>query len=122
MHTDFKKALHEVCKGNIFIDNSLSLEDIQPIINKKNIDLLNNILLTEKEKIFLMYCASSLSYEQIAVLMFISKDSIYNYQKHLKEKLNINSREGLIIFALQHGLAKVARINNYAPPRNKLKK
>ncbi len=109
-----QKALHTIYAGNIYIDESFDLNEFHFTTKENNNQSIETIVLTEKEKLFLMYCGSGLSYEQIASLLFVASDSVYNYQKHLKEKLKINSREGLMLFALQHGIAKVARLENHA--------
>lgn len=76
---------------------------------KKN-SMLNS--LSEKELMFLQLSATAISYDQIAELMHVGKASIYNYQKSLKEKLGIATRQELMLFAIQYGLARVARLNH----------
>ncbi len=67
-------------------------------------------LLTKNEKIFLQLVATSITYEQIADLMNISSDTIYNYQRSLKNKLGLGCRHEFMIYAFQNGYAKVAKL------------
>lgn len=111
------KAFTSICAGNIFIDDALGNKEVFLSATTRNTG--NNTAhpeITEKEKIFLQLSATSLSYDQIAQLMNIAKESVYNYQKSLKEKLGLGNRQEFMIYAIQHGVAKVARLNSYPPP------
>jgi DNA-binding NarL/FixJ family response regulator len=58
-------------------------------------------LLTEKEKQFLRLCCSELSYKEIASLMIISADGANYYRKSLCCKLDVSSRTGLAMKAIE---------------------
>jgi DNA-binding NarL/FixJ family response regulator len=80
------------------------------------IDSIKQITHTEKpvslslnEKIFLQLSATHFSYAQIAGLMNVAEPTLFNYQKSLKEKLGLRNRHEFILYALQHGIARVAR-------------
>lgn len=60
--------------------------------------------ITEKEITFLSYCCSDLTYKEIGEKMGVSNRTIEGYRNNLFEKLNINSRTGLAIYALRAGI------------------
>ncbi len=63
--------------------------------------------LTKKELEFLSLCCSELSYAKIAELMHVSTRTVEDYQQHIGDKLNIHSRMGLALFAVQNGLVSL---------------
>ena len=104
-----------ICAGNTFIDDTLGNKTI--FQSAKTTSTLNNTAhpeITEKEKTFLQLSATTISYGQIAKLMNVSEETVYNYPKYLKEKLGLRNRQELMIYAIQHGIAKVARYNIYS--------
>lgn len=63
--------------------------------------------ITSQETKFLELCCSELSYDQIADKMNISVRTVHRYCEHLFEKLNVHTRMGLMLFALQTGLTSI---------------
>lgn len=111
-------AFTTISSGGVFIDETLGNKEIfLPSRTQTTRHKTSHPDITEKEKMFLQLSATSISYEQIAKLMNVAKESVYNYQKSLKEKLGLGSRQEFILYAIQHGIAKVARYNNYTPSR-----
>lgn len=68
---------------------------------KKSID--NTIKLTDREKEFLKYSVSEMSYKEIAEKMFCSPRTVESYRDSLFEKLELKTRVGLAIYALKNG-------------------
>ena len=68
-------------------------------------NLLNN--LNEREKDFLKYCCSELTYKEIADKMFVSPRTIDGYRDALFEKLHLRSRVGLVLFAIKKCLVDI---------------
>jgi two-component system invasion response regulator UvrY len=64
----------------------------------------NTVLLTPKQKQFLILCASELAYKEIAIKMKISPNTVNRYREDLFFRLNIKSRVGLVLYAMQVGL------------------
>ncbi len=111
-------AFNNINVGNPFIDEALGDKEFYisataPVIKTNNSP---HCAITQKERMFLQLLSTSLSFEQIAELMNVSKDTVYNYPKTLKEKIGTGSRHELMMYALQQGIAKQARFNNYPPP------
>jgi DNA-binding NarL/FixJ family response regulator len=63
------------------------------------------ILLTEREKEFLQYTITEMSYKEIAEKMFCSPRTVESYRDSLFEKLDLKTRVGLAVFALKNKYA-----------------
>lgn len=72
-------------------------------------------LMTDREKEFLTYSCSELTYKEIADKMGISPRTIDGYRDSLFEKLHIKSRVGLALFAIKHKLVDIENTNNGLP-------
>jgi DNA-binding NarL/FixJ family response regulator len=57
---------------------------------------------TKKELEFLRLCCSELTYKEIADKMFVSPRTVDNYREALFVKLNLKSRTGLVLYAIQN--------------------
>lgn len=60
--------------------------------------------LTARQKNFLQFSASSLTYKQIAVKMKISNKTANRYREDLFVKFNVKSRVELVVYAIENGL------------------
>ncbi|WP_298300291.1 response regulator transcription factor [Hydrotalea sp.] len=60
--------------------------------------------LSEREKELLQYCTTELTYKEIADKMGISPKTIDKYREELFKKLNVHSRVGLALRALEMGV------------------
>lgn len=58
---------------------------------------------TEREKEFLKYCVTEMSYKEIAAQMFCSPRTVESYRDSLFEKLDLKTRVGLAVFAMKNG-------------------
>jgi DNA-binding NarL/FixJ family response regulator len=101
---ELEKALHEVVtKGYYNADASN--------INFRRLLLKSNetpaIVLTEKEKQFLSYACSELTYKQVAAEMNLSERTIDGYREALFAKFSVQSRVGLCLEALRKGFVKL---------------
>jgi DNA-binding NarL/FixJ family response regulator len=63
----------------------------------------DNFSITEREKEFLQYSTSEMSYKEIAEKMFCSPRTVESYRDALFEKLDLKSRVGLAVFAIKNG-------------------
>lgn len=64
------------------------------------------VKISEREKIFLSFTASELSYKEIAEKMSCSPRTVESYRDQLCEKLDLKTRVGLAVFALKNGFAE----------------
>jgi DNA-binding NarL/FixJ family response regulator len=74
--------------------------------------MLNNILLSENEILFLKLVCGELTYKEIAFEMGLSPRTIENYRNVLFDKLNIRSRTVLVRFAIKNGLVSGDAFDN----------
>ncbi len=66
---------------------------------------LNAIKITDREKEFLKYTVTELSYKEIADKMCCSPRTVESYRDQLCEKLDLKTRVGLAVFAIKNGFA-----------------
>lgn len=102
--TELEKALHEVISKGYYNADASN-------INFRRLLLKSNepptIVLTEKEKQFLTYACSELTYKQVAAEMNLSERTIDGYREALFQKFHVQSRVGLCLEALRKGFAKL---------------
>ncbi|MDX2046266.1 MAG: response regulator transcription factor [Chitinophagaceae bacterium] len=65
------------------------------------------VVLSEKEKEFLVLICSELTYRDIALKMYVSPRTVDEYRNVLFEKLHVHTRVGLAMYAVRHGLVEV---------------
>jgi DNA-binding NarL/FixJ family response regulator len=63
--------------------------------------------ITEREKEFLIYSCTELTYKQIGEKMFCSARTVESYRDSLFEKLNVKTRTALALYAVKTGLVKL---------------
>lgn len=63
--------------------------------------------LTPRERDFLEYCCSEMTYKEIAEKMIVSVRTVDGYREGLFEKLGIKNRVGLVLYAIKMGIYKV---------------
>jgi DNA-binding NarL/FixJ family response regulator len=62
--------------------------------------------LTAKELEFLKLACSELTYKEIADKMYVSPRTVDNYRESLFQKLNLKSRTGIVLYAIQNEIFK----------------
>lgn len=106
----FEKVLKEVVEKGFYYSAEVirSLTQLTPVQEKKGREqerqetLLSRLSAREKE--FIVHCCSELTYMQIADAMSVSQSTINGYRASVFDKLDIKSRTGLVIFAVNTGL------------------
>lgn len=63
------------------------------------------VRISDREKEFLSYTVTELSYKEIAEKMHCSPRTVESYRDQLCEKLELKTRVGLAVFALKNGFA-----------------
>lgn len=91
-----EKAITEIIEAGFFLN-----EYYQKIV------FAGNILLTKKEYEFIQLSVNGNKYKDIGNKMFVSIKTIENYRDSIYEKLNINSREELVKFAIKAGIVDI---------------
>jgi len=95
------EAIKTIHTKGIYINEMVSGKLIRSVA-----DTDNEIDISKKELEFLKYCCSELTYKEIADKMFVSPRTIDNYREALFLKLNLKSRSGLVLYAIQNQVFK----------------
>ena len=66
-----------------------------------------NIAVSEREKEFLQYACTELTYKEIGEKMFCSARTVESYRDSLFEKLGVKTRVALALYAVKIGLHKL---------------
>ncbi|WP_276348654.1 response regulator transcription factor [Daejeonella sp. JGW-45] len=66
-----------------------------------------NLKPSQREMEFLQYCATELTYKEIADRMNVSPRTVDNYRESLFSKLNIKSRTGLVVYGIKNSLIQI---------------
>lgn len=102
---ELKLALDSVMEKNFYLSEYISGKIISGL--HKDIDQPEEqINLTEKEKEFLQWVCSELTYKDIAAKMFVSPRTVDDYRNSLFEKLKVKTRVGLVLYAIRHGMVE----------------
>jgi DNA-binding NarL/FixJ family response regulator len=101
---ELEKALDALVKnGNYFPDWATS--KVFMSLSNEAKPFVNNVHITEREKEFLQYSVTEMSYKEIAEKMFCSPRTVESYRDALFEKLGLKSRVGLAVYAMKNGFA-----------------
>jgi DNA-binding NarL/FixJ family response regulator len=105
----FKQALDNIRDTGFFMNDLVSNKMLSYVrdeeSNGKGMSAI--ALLTEKELTFLQYACSEMTYKDIAIAMQASPRTVDGYRDELFKKLNLQSRVGLVMFAIKNGLYKL---------------
>lgn len=97
---ELKDALQQLSQQQYYHSNLVSGR----LYNAIHADKENGLNLSQKEMKFLSYCCTDMTYKEIGVKMELSQRTIEGYRDALLEKLNVRSRSGLVVFAINMGL------------------
>lgn len=103
---ELKQALNTLIQKNFYLSDYVS----EKLIRGLNIDgekEEKEVILNEKEREFLRWACTELSYKDIAAKMFLSTRTIDDYRASLFAKLKVHSRVGLVLYAIRNGIAEV---------------
>lgn len=103
---ELKLALDSVLKKDFYLSEYISGKIISGL--HKDIDMPEDpIVLNEKEREFLRWVCTELTYKDIAGKMFVSPRTVDDYRNSLFEKLKVKTRIGLVLYAIRNGLVEV---------------
>ena len=103
---NLKAAIDAVFKIGYYYSDLVSSKLIHAInhLHEEGNELQKLLLLTNREKEFLQYSCTELTYKEIADKMIVSPRTVDGYRDALFEKLHIKTRVGLAIYAIRYGL------------------
>jgi DNA-binding NarL/FixJ family response regulator len=106
---ELKNAIESVVNKGFYYSDLVSGKLIHAI-NKLD-DEDNNVKgiaqLNDRERDFLKYACSELTYKEIADKMFVSPRTIDGYRDALFEKLQAKTRVGLVMYAIKQGIVTI---------------
>lgn len=105
----FKQALDNIRDSGFFMNELVSNKMLNYVTNEEDKGQGGYIMsqLTENEITFLQLSCTEMTYKEIAEKMKISPRTVDGYRDHLLKKLNVQSRIGLVIFAIKYGVYKL---------------
>lgn len=103
---ELKTALDSVMNKNVYLSEYVSGKLVSGLHNDVDVEL-QGVVLNEKEKEFLRWSCSELSYKDIAEKMFVSPRTADDYRQSLFYKLKVHSRVGLVMYAIKNGVVEI---------------
>jgi DNA-binding NarL/FixJ family response regulator len=103
--TELEKALDALVKNGSYFPDWATSKVFMSLTNDKT-DAKNIIQITAREKEFLQYSITEMSYKEIAEKMFCSPRTVESYRDSLFEKLDLKTRVGLAVYAMKNGYDK----------------
>jgi DNA-binding NarL/FixJ family response regulator len=97
---DLLEAIKTIHTKGVYINEMVSGKLIRSVTDGEDAEI------TRKELDFLKYCCSELTYKEIADKMNVSPRTVDNYREALFLKLNLKSRTGLVLYAIQNQIFK----------------
>ena len=99
---ELEKALLTLLKNGFYYPDWAS-NKLFASINRNTSPNGIKITFSEREKEFLKYTISELTYKEISEKMFCSPRTVEGYRDSLCDKLELKSRVGLAVFAMKNG-------------------
>ena len=99
---ELEKALQEIHAKGFYNGDASNINFRRLLISEQEA-----VIITDKEKQFLQFACSDLTYREIAALMFLSERTIDGYRESLFGKLKVQSRVGLAMEAIRKGLVSL---------------
>lgn len=106
----FRQALDSIRDTGFYMNELVSNKMLNYVTNEEGpVQRETSIIsqLSDKEIAFLQMACTEMTYKEIAEAMRLSPRTIDGYRDDLLKKLNVQSRIGLVTFAIKHGLYKL---------------
>jgi DNA-binding NarL/FixJ family response regulator len=103
--TELKKALDSVANKDIYLSEYVSGKLVSGLHSDTDNETPVNV--TEKEREFLRWACSELSYKDIAEKMHVSPRTIDDYRQALFHRMKVHSRVGLVMYAIRNGIVEI---------------
>lgn len=104
---ELKEALDSIINKNVYLSEYVSGKLVSGLQETAAESEAKEIVLNEKEREFLRWACSELSYKDIATKMFVSPRTVDDYRQSLFNKLKVHSRVGLVMYAIRNGIVEV---------------
>lgn len=100
--TELEKALLEVNLKGYYNADLMNINYRRLLIKKEE-----PVIFSDRERTFLKLACSDLTYKQIATEMHLAERTIDGYRETLFQKLNVQSRVGMVLEALRRNLVSL---------------
>ena len=100
---ELRKAIETVYEKDFYLPEEISWRMVIGMQNEANLPIDPKDL-SDKEKEFLTWVCTELTYEDIAKKMFISVRTVDDYRANMYEKLKVHSRTGIALYAIKNGI------------------
>lgn len=103
---ELKKALDAIVAKNVYLSEYVSGKLVSGLNKYAELDE-KPVFLNEREKEFLRWACSELSYKDVAEKMNLSPRTVDDYRQTLFTKLKVHSRVGLVLYAIRNALVEI---------------
>ncbi|MEQ1553476.1 MAG: response regulator transcription factor [Ferruginibacter sp.] len=100
--SELEKALDALVKNGTYFPEWAASKVFKSLSKPSN---NNSFSISDREKEFLKFAITEMSYKEIAEKMYCSPRTVESYRDSLFEKLDLKSRVGLAVFALKNGFS-----------------
>jgi two-component system, NarL family, nitrate/nitrite response regulator NarL len=106
------RAIEKVYAGEVWLDRAMIASILNDRVNTsvapdQNVETLRIAKLTEREREVIWLIGEGIKNRQIAARMYISEATVRHHLTSIFAKLGVADRFELVIYAFQHGLAKL---------------
>jgi DNA-binding NarL/FixJ family response regulator len=103
---ELEKALQAITTKGFYYPDWAASRVLHALANEDEVQLIQPAI-TEREKEFLTYTCTELTYKEIAEKMICSPRTVESYRDSLFEKLGVKTRVALALYAVKSGLHKL---------------
>ena len=103
---ELRRALDAVMDKNVYLSEYVSAKLVSGLHNDAD-SPPKEIVLNERDREFLRWTCSELSYKEIAEKMNLSPRTVDDFRQTLFGKLNVHSRVGLVMYAIKNGIVEI---------------
>ena len=107
--SELVSAIRAVSRGEFYLFSSIASKVVAGYLGKERESAVEDPYekLTDREKQVLKLIAEGYTHKEIGDMLTISTKTVIAHQTNISEKLGINSRAGLIKFAIHRGIIKI---------------
>jgi two-component system response regulator NreC len=98
--SDLVRAIHEVCRGTIYLSPGVSAALVEAYRTKQDV----RDPLTSREREVLQLVAEGKTTKEIATLLGVSTKTVESHRAHVMQKLDIHGTASLVRYAIRRGL------------------
>ncbi|RYY52632.1 MAG: response regulator transcription factor [Chitinophagaceae bacterium] len=103
---ELKQAFDSVINKDVYLSEYVSGKLVSGLHHDPE-PMAKEVVLNEKEREFLRWTCSELSYREIAEKMYLSPRTVDDYRQSLFLKLKVHSRVGLVMYAIKNGIVEI---------------